>query len=115
MDSLIFIQDNALIHIVTKVKEWFKDNGVYTTDWPPFSPDLNPIEYVWKALKERVNIMYPELWNSTGESGAELDALEEALCKAWEALPDSLFESLISSMGRRIKACIEADGWHTKY
>ncbi len=59
--------------------------------------------------------MYPDLWNTTGESEADLEALEEALQRTWEALPDSLFESLVESMPRRIQACIEAEGWHTKY
>jgi hypothetical protein len=27
-DSLIFIQDNAPIHIVGKVKEWFEENSI---------------------------------------------------------------------------------------
>jgi hypothetical protein len=59
--------------------------------------------------------MFPELWNTSGESEDDIRAMEEALCAAWEALPDSLFESLIESMPRRIAACIEANGWHTKY
>ena len=59
--------------------------------------------------------MYPELWNATSKSAADLDALKEALCTAWDALPNSLFESLVCRMEKRIQACIEADGWHTKY
>jgi hypothetical protein len=59
--------------------------------------------------------MFPEFWNISGESEADIKAMEEALCAAWETLPDSLFESLIESMPSRIATCIEADGWHTKY
>lgn len=114
-DDLVFMQDNAPIHTATKVREWFQENGISTTDWPPYSPDLNPIEHVWKALKELVNQMYPELWNATSKAESDLQALEDALCKAWDDLPDSLFDSLVSSMTRRIEACIKAKGWHTKY
>jgi transposase len=39
------MQDNASIHTAHKVKDWFEENGIQTTDWPPYSPDLNPIEH----------------------------------------------------------------------
>jgi hypothetical protein len=31
-----FIQDNASIHTVQKVKDWFKEQKVRYTDWPPY-------------------------------------------------------------------------------
>jgi hypothetical protein len=43
--DLYFMQDNAPIYTANKVKKWFKDNGINTSDWPPYSPNLNPIEY----------------------------------------------------------------------
>ena len=45
-DDLVFIQDNASIHTAQKVRDWFREQCVRTTDWPPYSPDLNPIENV---------------------------------------------------------------------
>jgi hypothetical protein len=114
-DVLLFMQDNAPIHTAHRVREWFQENGIHITDWPPFSPDLNPIEHAWKAFKEKMCEMYPDLWNGKGTSEADLQVLEEGLCKAWDALPNSLFESLVESMPDRIAACIDANGWHTKY
>ena len=43
----VYMQDNASIHTARKVRQWFLDNGVNVTDWPPYSPDLNPIEHSW--------------------------------------------------------------------
>jgi hypothetical protein len=114
-DDLYFIQDNFPIYIVNKVKKWFEDNGIDTSDWPPYSPDLNPIEYTWKKLKEMVMEHFPEVWDAKGESEEELQRMEEALKAAWLIIPTSFFECLIESMERRIEAVIEADGWYTKY
>ena len=44
--GLIFIQNNASIHIAQKVKDWFKEQRIPYTDWPPYSPDLNLIEHL---------------------------------------------------------------------
>jgi hypothetical protein len=114
-DDLYFMQDNALIHTAKKVKQWFEDNGIDTSDWPPYSPDLNPIENAWAALKTKVAEMFPEVWAAKGKTEQDRENMEEALKKAWLALPDELFEELVQSMPRRINACILAKGWHTKY
>ena len=114
-DELIFMQDNAPIHTAKKVKEWFEENGIDTTDWPLYSPDFNPIEYAWWELKKRVQKMFPKVMNAKGELEEDKKALKEALKATWLTILNSFFESLVESMPNRIKACIEAKGWHTKY
>ena len=66
VDGLVFMQDNAPIHTAHKVRDWFRENGIEITDWPPYSPDLDLIEHAWKALKKIVNKIYPELWQASG-------------------------------------------------
>jgi transposase len=39
------MQNNALIHIAKIMAKWFKENVVEVINWPPYSPDLNPIEH----------------------------------------------------------------------
>ena len=48
----IFVKDNVRAHIAHSVKDWLRDHNIIVEDWPPYSPDLNPIEQVWKRLKE---------------------------------------------------------------
>jgi transposase len=109
------MQDNARIHIAKVIKRFFEEIGIPVTDWPPYSPDLNPIEHVWWHLKKKVLQMHPELEFATRESEQDVINLENALIEAWDALPNSLFDSLVKSMERRVKACYKAKGWHTKY
>ena len=97
------------------MKEWFKEQRVPVEDWAPYSPDLNPIEHVWKALKELVAQMYPDVMKNISFTDEVREQLEEALKSAWNALPDILFESLLHSMPKRVKACMAAKGRHTKY
>lgn len=42
----LFMADNAPIHTARISKRWLKDHRVKTIDWPPYSPDLNPIEHL---------------------------------------------------------------------
>ena len=99
--------------------EWFRERGINVTDWPPYSPDLNPIEHAWKRLKDTCSKMFPELWKSDRKSDRKSEedriAMEEALKEAWATIPVAFFEELVESMERRVAACIAADGWHTKY
>ena len=41
----VFQQDNARIHITQVTQDWFEQHGIWVIDWPPHSPDLNPIEH----------------------------------------------------------------------
>jgi hypothetical protein len=114
-EGLIFMQDNASIHTAGIIKGWFANYDSETTDWPPYSLDLNPIENIWFALKALALKMFPEVMDGSGSSEEDLQKIEECLQAAWRALPDSLFDSLIGSMARRLEACIKANAWHTKY
>ena len=114
-DDLVFMQDNASIHTARSVRDWFQEQHIRFTDWPPYSPDLNPIQNLWHAMKCLALKMFPEIMNSGGESEQDIRNIEECLKQAWDALPNSLFEELIRSMEKRIKMCIKANGWHTKY
>ena len=66
-------------------------------------------------MKRKVLELYPELEFCTGKSEEDIKALENALIEAWEALPSSLFESLVKSIQKRVIACYKAKGWYTKY
>jgi len=112
----IFMQDNASIHTAKKVKKWFASHGIgVVADWPPYSPDLNPIEHIWWILKKRVFEMFPDIATDKSESEHARQQLESALQAAWDTIDKESFDCLYQSMPSRIEACIKAEGWHTKY
>ena len=104
------MQDNAPIHTAKKVKKWFEDTSIVITDWPPYSPDLNPIEHLWYKLKQVVNEIRPDINTAGGGEEEVKRKLFEALEEAWSVIDIELMKGLIKSMERRIKACIDAEG-----
>jgi hypothetical protein len=112
--GFIFQQDNARVHIATKAQEWFEEHGVWVVEWPPHSPDLNPIEHVWNMLRRTLLRLHSFIFEE-GKSEADWDQFQEAIQEAWWAIPQEAIDRLIDSMPRRIEAVYRVRGWYTKY
>lgn len=84
-----FQQDNARIHTAQQTTEWLQIHGIEYIDWPAHSPDLNPIEHVWNALKSNLMRFAPHLrdLNNNEVNRAEL---KRCLRAAWQAISDDL-------------------------
>ena len=78
--NLIFQQDSAPCYTATSVAEFLRTENIYfwtKEDWPPNSPDLNPLDYgIWGMLEQEVYRMPPK--NSQD--------LESKIRRAWENL-----------------------------
>ena len=61
--SQLFMQDRAGIHRARVVRSFFQQHHITTLDWPPYSPDLNPIKHMWHMLKRRMYSLYPQYNN----------------------------------------------------
>ena len=107
LEEVIFQQDNDPKHVSHAAEETMEDLGLNVMKWPPQSPDLNPIEHLWRHLKRKlgekkqVYSSMTELWESVEQ---ELDVTNRALC-----------QNLIASMPSRVQAVINAKGGYTKY
>jgi transposase len=101
----IHMEDNASIHTAKLTQAYHTYHGVIRMTWPAHSPDLNPIENVWRLLKYRIGRRFPTT-----------DAqVEQYLVEEWEKLQLEDFKKYIESMPARCQAVIDAKGGHTKW
>jgi transposase len=107
IDKIIFQQDNDSKHTSRPARQWFQDKRVEVLEWPSQSPDLNPIEHLWRHLKQRLAAYSTEAHN--------IDELWERVQAEWEKIPKQVCTDLIESMPGRVAALWDADGGYTDY
>jgi len=105
--STIFQQDNDPKHTSKKAMKCLNDLNMAVLEWPPQSPDLNPIEQVWGILKRKLGA-----YHSTPNSIHELWCRIE--CE-WNKISREECVTLIDSMPSRIQSVLKAKGGYTKY
>ena len=103
----IFQQDNAPCHKSRFVKAWMEKQPFQVMEWPPYSPDLSPIENLWAIVKTKVH-------------EAAVTSKEELMARIWVIWHEdpslkASCEALIEGMPRRVLACIRAKGGPLKY
>jgi hypothetical protein len=80
---------------------------VTVIDFPPYSPDLNPIENL-------------ELWSIVQTSAEKhacksMEDLQDKIAQEWDVVDKDLLRKLARSMPKRCAAVIAAGGAQTKY
>lgn len=103
------MQDNVPRHAARRMQEELQERGIYVIFWPPFSPDLNPIEAVWDIMKDWIQENYGD------QEKLSYDTLRQAVKEAWDAVTPEHLDELINSIPYRYQAVIDADGRYTKY
>jgi transposase len=75
------------------------------TEWPPRSPDLNPIENIWSLLISGMAAHKP----------TTLEGLTKALRKVWGKIPQETIATTVRSMPERCRAVIDGKGAKTQF
>jgi len=104
---LVLMQDSAPGHTAGDTKQDLAERGIIVIFWPPFSPDLNPIERVWHIMKNYIQDHYPENLN--------YERLRITVKDTWGKVGEFEFKELIESMPARCQAVINANSLFTKY
>ncbi len=99
-----FQQDNTPCHKAQIISDWFLVHGneLILLNWPPQSPDVNPIEHLWDVVEWEIHIMDVQLTN--------LQQLRDAIMSKWTKISEECSQHLVESMPRIIKAVLKAKG-----
>ncbi|UYV63197.1 hypothetical protein LAZ67_2003405 [Cordylochernes scorpioides] len=93
--NALYQQDNARPHTARISQQDLQD--VQMLPWPPYSPDLSPIEHVWDIIGRRLHAL-PQPRSE--------DELWQMVEREWRAIPQDAIRTLIDSLPRRVAACI---------
>ena len=101
----VFQHDNDPKHTAKATKEWLKKKHIKVLEWPSQSPDLNPIENLWRELKDRVAKRQP----------GNLNDLEKICKEEWDKIPPEMCANLVANYKKRLTSVIANKGFSTKY
>ncbi len=76
-------------------------------EWPPYSPDLNPIEHLWKRLKKNPQNFQPHIKSTSGGRPSVRAKLPEVLPLVWDTIESVYMKTLVERMPRRGTGCSE--------
>jgi transposase len=104
-ENWVLFQDNAKPHTSRFTKSWLQDKNIEILPWPPYSPDLNPIENLWVIMKNRLE----------KENCKNIQVLEKKIREIWDEVTISTLKNLINSVPTGIEQCIQKNGEKTDY
>lgn len=107
-NGFIFQQDGAPAHASRRAQDWIGERNpdfIKKNEWPPNSPDLNPLDYhVWGEMLRLYQQHQPKPKNK-----AELQTVLQSI---WERLPQASINKAVLAFRKRLQACIAAEGKH---
>ncbi|KAJ4440503.1 hypothetical protein ANN_08644 [Periplaneta americana] len=104
--TLFFQQDNHPVHTANRVQRWFTRRlDVDLVDWPPKSPDMNPIEILLATVKRILRSNWAEQ-----PPVRTADEFWDRFLDVWEEVAKNLdlFHNLVDSILRRMRAVVDA-------
>ena len=106
--SYRFQQDGAALHKAKSTSRWMENNNVRPfngNNWPPCSPDMNPVEHIWPLVTK---MLAGQVYSGREDRWIALEA-------AFHSIPQEKVIKLYNSMSSRLQALKRAKGGHTRY
>ena len=96
----IFMQDGAPAHSSRLTKLFIQKRMKSLNNWPANSPDMNPIEHLWGAMKQilKQNVTHTK------------EELIETIQKVWMEFPQESINRLVQSFADRLRMVIHDNG-----
>ena len=108
-DDYVFQQDGAPAHRSCHTVAYLNVNMpefIEPENWPPTSPDLNPVDYsIWGCLQQMVY----------REPIRDIDHLKQVIIHSWAEISQTFVNLAIDPWSRRVNAVIRAHGGHIEY
>ena len=98
------MQDNAPYHKAKIVLSFLEEEGISVIKIPPQSPDMNPIENIWKIMGEKAHNINPQ----------NIEDLSGFLKEEWESITTTFCKKLIGACGGRSNEEIQCKEKFTK-
>jgi len=105
--EVVMQEDGAKYHFAPIPAAYKESHKVQRLDWPPQSPDLSPIENLWKQLKDRISARKHRI--------RSIQEMEIALQQEWAKIEEEVLERLMESMPNRINLMLANKGGSIKY
>ncbi|MBW0583659.1 hypothetical protein O181_123374 [Austropuccinia psidii MF-1] len=86
---LLLMEDNTPIHTARESTNWQNWHDIIKLNLPAHSPNLNPIENVWKAMKSQISKLY---------QSQTVEELHQVINTAWTYFHVNLLNGLLHSM-----------------
>jgi transposase len=106
-EEVVMQEDNASWHRAGIVERYLTNKKVNRIKWPAQSPDLNPIENLWKYIKDLISATRHRIKNPT--------EMREALKEIWPKISGEFLLRLCDSVPNRWRDCLKNKGGATKY
>ena len=103
----MYQDDGASSHDSHLVVDYCASVGIQRPFWPAKSPDMNPIEYVWGWVKDRLSRL--------DHQPSNIEELKRDIELIWRSITHFEIMNLYEGMPARIQSLKDANGWNTKH
>ena len=101
----IFQWENAPCHTARASKTWMNEHGVQLLDWPAQSPDMSPIETMWRIIKAA----------ASERKSRNTQELRRFVVDEWNHITPEQCKPIVDNMPKRIQTLVHARGLASKY